>query len=277
MLALFVALIHAMPVPEDREEALYQLAEMRAEIAISKALLGFAVDEDEAIRLIQELEIDDLTDKERDQRDRLIVAINNLINFCICEEYHLYKDISDLGIDNSDEDWQSDDEEFLEEYLALHKKYNETYADVEDGDIEYAMAVAAWWISLRKGQTLTYMTQNDERVRPWHFALQGFTAPKEDFPSWMIPPIEWACRCFLIVNDDLVSAKTDLSSVKADFVRLNSGLLPEKPAELNGIFKESICKCGRIFSEEHPYFEVDADDEDMLTRFVERLRKKYYG
>ena len=75
----------------------------------------------------------------------------------------------------------------------------------------------------------------------------------------------------------MASAKTDLSSIKADFVRLNSGLLPEKPAELNGIFKESICKCGRIFSEEHPYFEVDADDEDMLTRFVERLRKKYYG
>ena len=52
---------------------------------------------------------------------------------------------------------------------------------------------------------------------------------------------------------------------------------PKKPKELDGVFSESVCKCGRIFSKSHPYFDVDKADKTMLKRLVKNIREKYYG
>ena len=271
MLALFISLIRSMGYADSREEALYQLAELRTEIAVNRALYGFNdMDPEEALELIRETDTDGLSEEDQEKRARLIAAIDNLIEFATCEEYHVYKDVEELGEDYSREDWADEDlEDPLSPFLVINKKYNETYANVEDSDIEYCMAMAYAWIKWGNDVTLMYMTQNDERVRPWHYDLQGFTAKKDDFPAWMIPPIEWACRCYLVVEDG-VSAKLDLNLLAKKDV-------PERPKELDGVFKESVCKCGRIFSDEHPYFQIDDKDEDMLNKIVERLRLKYYG
>lgn len=47
-------------------------------------------------------------------------------------------------------------------------------------------------------ELLVYYTQQDERVRPSHRRLHGFTAPKDD-PIWqkLRPPIDYNCRCYL--------------------------------------------------------------------------------
>lgn len=270
MLDLFISLIRSMGYANSREEALYQLAELRSEIAINKAFDGFNIEPEDALDLVREMDLTKLSEEDIEKRARLIAAISNLIEFAACEEYQLYKDVEELGDDYSREDWADVDlDDPLSPFLLINKKYNETYANVEDADIEYAMAMAYAWIGWGKNATLTYMTQNDERVRPWHYALQGFTAKRDEFPAWMIPPIEWACRCYLSVDYD-IQAKLDLNI-------LNKKSVPERPKELDGIFKESVCKCGRIFSDEHPYFQIDDKDEDLLKKIVERLRLKYYG
>lgn len=261
---------------ETREEALTALAEFRAELAIRHAILGFDMDEEDALELVQNMDINTLTDEEREQRERLIAAISNLIEFSVCAEYHLMKDTEALG--NEDTDWSSEDSDWMIPFLALNTKYNDVYMDVENSDIEYCMAMAAMWIKWNKDTTLIYMTQNDDRVRPWHFALQGFTARRDDFPAWMIPPIEWACRCYLISdnNDIEIGGKLDIQKVKGEFLNITSQE-PQTPSQLSGVFKESVCKCGRIFSDEHPYFEVDDADVSLLNSVVEKIRRKYYG
>lgn len=264
--------MHSLSSDYEKEEALYLLSELRTAFAFDRALSGFDMDEETALRLLRDMNDEILNEQEREQKNRLIVALANIIEFATCEEYQMMNDIENVDPDiNLGTDWwDSTDMDFMEPYLAINQKYNETYADVEDGDIEYSMAMAAAWIKWDKDTVITYMTQDDDRVRPWHHVLHGFSAHKDEFPAWLIPPIEWACRCYLI-SDAGFNARGNFSQIKAKVANI------EKPKELDGVFKESVCKCGRIFSEEHPYFQVKEGDKPMLDRIVGRLRNKYYG
>lgn len=270
--ALTVTLLRAMRGAGNVKEVLQKLAETRLEQAWERALEGFDIDYETARQLLTELDIEKLSQKERQQRDRLVAALNNLIDFTACEEYQLYKEFEDLE-DTEEQRWREDEEESLAPYLSKCNKYNEMYAEIEDADISYAMSVASVWIGIDDSETLTYMTQNDYRVRPWHMALQGFTAKKREFPDWMIPPIEWACRCYLLTStNEEIHGTADVKTIMAKATDA-----PTPPKEINGIFKESVCNCGRIFSDEHPYFEVEEMDIPMLNDIVAELRKKHYG
>ncbi len=48
----------------------------------------------------------------------------------------------------------------------------------------------------------TYVTQRDEKVRPNHFHLDGFTA-RTTWSGWpaIMPPNGWDCRCLLVASD----------------------------------------------------------------------------
>ena len=254
-----------------KEEALEALAELRADLAITHAFSGFEIDPEYALSLLKSKDDENLTQLDKDKRDRLIAAVDNLIEFATCEEYQLYKDVisHDPDFDFDTDYFDTDNEELVEEYEALCEKYNKVYAAVENDDIEYAMLIALRWIQYASSIQLTYWTQNDDRVRPWHYALQGFTANKEEFPSWMIPPIEWGCRCFLLTSDGGLFASSEAKKVSAK--------TPQKPKEIDGVFSESVATCGRIFSHAHRYFEVDKADKPMLDRIVSNIRMKYYG
>lgn len=268
LLALFIALLKKLDDYVSREEALEELATLRAQLAISHAFKGMKIDNDRAIQLLKNLDDNNLTKYDIEKRDRLVAIVENLSDFGVAEEYQLMKKVMKLqesgyGIDFNDE-------EAMAEYYGLCERYNDTYAAVENQDIEFAAGIALWWIGVAENTWLTYMTQNDDRVRPWHFALQGFTARKLDFPEWMIPPIEWRCRCFLESSDGGVYAKgNDLHKVVAK--------VPKKPKELDGVFDESLAKCGRIFGKKHPYFQVDKADSEMLKKISKKIKKLYYG
>lgn len=270
LLALFLSLLRNIGNDFSEEEALYALAELRTEIAMDYAFDGFELTKEQALLLLRNLDDYNLTKFEKDQRDRLVAALNNVSEFSTCAEYQLMNDAKQLHPNLSGEDIDFDDEDFMEEYESLCELYNDTYASVEHSDIEYAMAIALLWIQRSEDTYLEYMTQNDDRVRPWHYALQGFTAKKSEFPAWMIPPIEWRCRCFLVTLDGDVYAKSDkLKHIMAK--------APEKPAQLDGVFSDSVAKCGRIFGKAHRYFTVKSKDKDMLNRIVNKIRDKYYG
>lgn len=263
LLALYIALWDACK-RGDKKEALYDLAAKRCEFAIKHVLEGLDVDLELALQLVRGGS-DGLAKHDKDLRARLIAAFNNLIEFSVCEEYQLYDELQDL-IESGEIEYGSDE---YEELIGLCRKYNGNYALVENGDIRYAGAIAAKWMRLSPADYVTYWTQNDSKVRPWHRELQGYTAHIDEFPSWMIPPIEWNCRCFLEVFEPGAMAHIDLrNDILAKAV--------EKPAEMDGVFEESLAKCGRIFGKSHPYFDIKEDDKEMLSEFVVRLKQGYY-
>lgn len=262
--ALFIALLRSLR-DGDKEEALYTLCELRTEHAFKYVLDGLGVDYDEAVILLQSTNDENLTQHDKDLRDRLIAAIQNLIDFSVCEEYQLYDEVTGLA-DGDEIDFNSEE---YEDLLAICEKYNDTYAAIENGDIEYAGKIAALWIRMSAADYVVYWTQNDAKVRLWHMALQGYAAPKDEFPSWMIPPIEYNCRCFLEVLE-VASVRSGLHRVKGSAKNI------KKPKQLDDVYSESLAKCGRIFSPSHSYFAVKEKDKEMLQGFVSRLKEKYH-
>ena len=264
LLALFIALLKSLHT-DDKEEALYALSELRTELTFQYVLDGLGLDIDEAIMLLKNSSDNNLTQQDKELRKRVEAAILNLINFSVCEEYQLFSEID--GIVGEDEvDFNSDS---YDDLLDICKKYNDLYAAIENSDIEYAGKIAALWIKMSANDYVVYWTQNDAKVRPWHMALQGYTAPRDEFPSWMIPPIEYNCRCFLeVLEVASINGKTYQIKGMAKDV--------EKPQKLNDVYSESLAKCGRIFGPSHNYFTVKESDKEMLQRFVIKLREKYY-
>ena len=123
MLDLFIALIRSMGNADSREEALYQLAELRTEIAVNRAFDGFNIEPEDALSLIREMDVTKLSEEDIEKRNVLIAAISNLIEFATCEEYHLYKDVEEQGEDYTDEDWIDENlDDPLSPFLNINHK-----------------------------------------------------------------------------------------------------------------------------------------------------------
>ena len=82
LLALFIALLKNLHT-DSKEEALYELCELRAEFAINHALKGMNLSVDEALMLLQNYDDENLTQRDKDIRDRVVAAVNNLIDFTL--------------------------------------------------------------------------------------------------------------------------------------------------------------------------------------------------
>ncbi len=265
MLVLFKKLIQSVKDTEGEWESLEELMKARADFAIRHAFEGFGVSYDDALELLNKSE--DLTDEERTRRDILVAAVDNLVDFSVAEEYQVADEVADYAdeLDELDEDSEEYDE-LMAILLSVNSKYNDRYAYVENMDIEYAMIVAAYLSSLRDDTVLTYMTMGDERVRPWHLQYEGYTAPRSQFPAWLIPPIEHQCRCYLVEDSR--------SSV---FSQVQAQKTPEMPDWFDRTFKESVANGGRIFSDEHSYFKIDSKHIERLSAISDKIKAGYYG
>ena len=263
LLAIFENFINGIGDKITVDELLEQLAGLRAKFGFEAALKGFEIDYDTAIELINS-EDAKLTEEQKKRRNVLIAALVNIIDFAVAEEYQMIGSVEDVV---GEIEWGMDLEESeMEDAVGVFERYNLTYLSVENGDIEHAMHVALGLYLLSETTMITYRTQLDDRVRPWHFQYEGFSAPKAVFPEWLIPPIEHGCRCFL-ETDNLfgsINAKTD-SAKKTDI-----------PEWFNRTFKESVANGGRIFSDEHPYFYVKDEDVERLQSMSEKIRKEYF-
>lgn len=263
MLALFENLIKSIRDEGGQWDSLEELMEARADFAVRHAFEGFGISYDEALELLRNAE--DLTNEQQVQRDILVAAVDNLVDFSVAEEFRVAEDISEYqdAIEELDEDSEEHDE-LMAILFGVCSKYNNRYAHVENMDIEYAMIVAAYLSSLKDDTILTYMTMGDERVRPWHLQYEGYSAPRSLFPSWLIPPIEHQCRCYLVED----SRSSVLSGIQAQKT-------PEMPDWFDRTFKESVANGGRIFSDEHPYFQIDKDYIERLSDIAQRIKDKY--
>ena len=254
LLAVFTRFIESLTNEADSQAILEELMDLRAEFLIQHALSGFDMDYDEALELLRNA--DGLTDEQSARRNIIVAAVDNLIDFAVAEEYQMAMELPSLDNDEFDED----------DYEEVFEKYNKRYAEVENSDVEYAMIIAAGLVGVADSTVLTYMTQGDERVRPWHLQYEGFSAPKSQFPAWLIPPIEHQCRGYLV--EDSIMGK--LKDVKDAVVKV-----PTMPDWFNRTFKESVALGGRIFSDEHPYFTIDSRDEASLHDIAKRIKEKY--
>ncbi len=264
MLALFGDFIKSIKNHNDEWESLEELMKARADFAVRHAFEGFGISYEDAIELIRNAE--NLTDEQMVQRDILIAAVDNLVDFSVAEEYQLADEIAEYEeLEELDED-SEEYEELLDMLFGICNKYNNRYAFVENMDIEYAMIVAAYLASLQDDTELMYVTMGDERVRPWHLQYEGFTAPRSQFPSWLIPPIEHQCRCYLLEH----SRSSVMSSIHARTI-------PEMPDWFDGTFKESVANGGRIFSDEHSYFQIDKKHSERLSAISKRIKAIYFG
>ncbi len=214
---------------EESAESMEHFADMvlyRASALMDRVLEGLKIDFDRAIEILKS-EATPLTQREELQRDTLIAAFDNLIDFATAQEYALMQELPDeLNLNH------------MEHYEAICQRYNEHYATIENEQVLHAGIVASFWIGTSAQSMITYNTQNDERVRAWHQSYDGLSYRKSQFPPELIPPIEWACRCYL--TDD------GHGSI------LGSILNPE--IKVDPIFRESLATGGRIFSDAHSYF-----------------------
>ena len=247
ILAAFHRLIDIYENSAERLEVIEDIITLRASFLIDHAIRGLNIDFDKALLLLRNFN-DSLTEREKQERDILVVAIDNLIDFAAAQEYQMLKEIPK----------EPEKESYL--YDSICEKYNLTYASQENNDVLYAAMMAAWWLNVSEESLITFMTQGDERVRPWHLSYEGLSYLKRDFPPELIPPIEWRCRCYLITNG--------FASVYGNADKKS------KEIKVNPVFSESLAKGGRIFSKSHPYFKNEIPKEIQEIKL--RIKRKLY-
>lgn len=209
---------------------------------------GLALDFDEALSILRNHN-NFTTERERQQHEILVSAIDNLIDFAAAEEITM---VSELP--------EEVDEECLLDYETICEQYNLTYAEAENEQVLFAAKMAAWWMAVNAESVITYMTQGDERVRPWHLSLEGVSYRKSEFPAELIPPIEWGCRCYLIANG-FAAVRASLS-------------IDRYRSMVDPVFRESLATGGRIFTDAHRYF--DTQLPEFVQKIVKRLKSKFY-
>lgn len=246
---------------ESREDLLEEMMRLRFEFAFNHAIKGFGMDFEQAMALIRNTN-DGLSQLEQEQRTILLAALDNLVDFAVAEEYQMTKGLPD--------EWGEEDEESMKECDKVFDRYNDTYAEIENGDIEYALGIAAGWVRVSLDTVLVYMTQGDERVRPWHLALEGTAYRKAEFPAWLIPPIEHGCRCFLIEEGADMLDESKIADVMMERHE-------EIPDFVNPVFQDSVCKGGRIFGAAHSYFNVAKKDKNKLREIAQKIKDEWLG
>jgi hypothetical protein len=232
---------------DERWEVIEDIIILRASFLIDRVLTGLRLDFDRALDLLKNHNV--LTsEKEWQERDMLMAAIDNLVDFAAHEEIKMMDELPDERIFNG-----------IDVYESTFEKYNLRYASEENQDVLHAATIAAWWLTVHEESILTFMTQADERVRAWHLSMEGLSFLKRDFPPELIPPIEWGCRCFLISNgfDSIVGSLGKTGYKK----------------HINPVFCESLAKGGKIFSLAHPYFKTPLPKQ--AKAIVSRIKQKF--
>lgn len=162
--------------------------------------------------------------------------------------------------------------EFRNAVIDAGYQFNNNWLKTEYETANAATQSAAQWQKFIENGTeyLEYTTVGDDKVRPAHAALNGFTA-KVDDPVWNIiyPPNDWSCRCWVIPG---IAQNVDL--VNPDMTMERENIPP--------LFQKNIGQTKVIFSKDHPYYKAGGANPEELTAVrnygmatIEQLYKKY--
>lgn len=139
---------------------------------------------------------------------------------------------------------------FRDEILKLNAEYNLNFLRAEYNHAIGAARMAGKWSDITEKASvlplLQYITAGDARVRESHRRLDGITLPIDHwFWKEYMPPNDWNCRCNvkqLPAGEQSVVKREDLPQLKESF-KFNPGL-------------ERV-----IFPRNHPYYQVQAEDQ----------------
>lgn len=259
---LITAFEEALDEIEGREDDIWYVISVLSEVRF-KYLMRIVSDElfisyEYAIKILQE-NIKKNRDEVNDNKALVLIsAMENLLAFSVCEQYQMMSDMPD--------DIYLDEFEETEAEKTFYK-YNGVFASVENNVVEQAAIMAYVWNQFDSAEMLTYVTQRDERVRHSHQLLDGYTAPKDSFPSELIPPIDYNCRCFLASTGDSSVGFTASPTYYRERDSLREGVSP--------VFAESLATYGAIFAASHNYFKVRSEHSDMITDIMESVSDKF--
>ncbi len=130
-------------------------------------------------------------------------------------------------------------ERFLNDVRKIDGTYNANYLRAEYNFVAASAEMAAKWEQfMRDGDryNLQYRTQQDDKVRPEHAALDRVTLPPSDsFWEEHWPPLSWGCRCTVVQvrkskypetphDEAMARGEEALQKDKTGMFRFNSGL-----------------------------------------------------
>jgi SPP1 gp7 family putative phage head morphogenesis protein len=149
--------------------------------------------------------------------------------------------------------------EFKQDMFSLDEQYNKNWLRTEY-DTAYGQAQnAVAWNEFEKNKdvlpNLRYSAVVDENTSDICAPLDGIVLPIDD-PFWntFMPLNHFNCRCLVTQEDETVMVTSE-SEVKE---------LTKTPSEeMQDAFKMNSGKKGVVFSEKHPYFDVDKKYKEL--------------
>jgi SPP1 gp7 family putative phage head morphogenesis protein len=140
--------------------------------------------------------------------------------------------------------------DFKKQAMGILTDYNVNYLKTEYQTAVASAQMAVQWHDFERNKDdfpyLRYVTVGDERVRKSHELLEGVTLPIEhEFWDNWFPPNNWNCRC----DVQQVGGNNKLKEAEA------------VPTDAPKTFQNNAGKSGKIFTDQHPYFEGLTDDE----------------
>lgn len=141
-------------------------------------------------------------------------------------------------------------ERFLNDVQSIDATYNANYLRAEYNFVAASAEMAARWEQfMRDGDryNLQYRTQQDDKVRPEHAALDRVTLPPSD-PFWeeFYPPNGWNCRCSVVQVRKSKYPETSHDEA----MRLGDEALQR---DTKGIFRFNSGKEGKSVPDYNPY------------------------
>ena len=88
ILEVFDKLLDSITNDMDQWEVLEELSSLRAEFAIRHAIRGFGMEYDMALELARNYD-GELTGEEKAQREIIVAAFDNLVDFAVAQEYQI--------------------------------------------------------------------------------------------------------------------------------------------------------------------------------------------
>lgn len=141
-------------------------------------------------------------------------------------------------------------ERFLNDVQSIDATYNANYLRAEYNFVAASAEMAGKWEQfMRDGDryNLQYRTQQDDKVRPEHAALDRVTLPPSDsFWEEFYPPNGWNCRCTVV---QVRKSKYPVTS-HDEAMRLGDEALQR---DTKGIFRFNAGKEGKSVPDYNPY------------------------
>ena len=189
----------------------------------------------------------------------------NIYVFAAFKNHANIKDMADALVDENGNlrEW----EQFKAIAEQISQNYYEPWLRAEYQTAVATGQTAAKWQQFQRNKDvlpfLTYVTQQDEKVREAHRVLEGVTKRVDD-PYWdtFYPPNGWNCRCDII--------QTAGPETTDNFLEPNEEQVPP-------IFRNNPAKTAELFGNDHPYWkDMPEERKERLLRATSRLVYENY-